>query len=83
MKLEVKYIFLTSSSGANFYIFHFPESMEVRKILTLDIRMQYNSQTREDIFCIFKGFSCGSTSNLSRFIYDLVIYFIFLHVLQP
>ena len=45
--------------------------------------MQYNSQTREDIFCIFKGFSCGSTSNLSRFIYDLVIYFIFLHVLQP
>ena len=59
MKLEVKYIFLTSSSGANFYIFHFPESMEVRKILTLDIKMQYNLQTREDIFCIFKDFHVG------------------------
>ena len=38
MKLEVKYIFLTSSSGKNFYICQLPEGVEMRKI-ALGIRM--------------------------------------------
>ena len=33
MKLKFKYIFPTSSSGTNFYIYQLPEGLEIRKIL--------------------------------------------------
>ena len=49
MKLEVKYLFPTSSSGANFYIYQVPEGLEMRKILAHGIRMQKNPRTMEDI----------------------------------
>ena len=39
MKLKVKYLFPTSSSGANFYIYQLPESLGMRKILAHGIRM--------------------------------------------
>ena len=42
MKLEVKYLFPTSSSGANFYIYQLPEGLGMRKILPRGIRMQNN-----------------------------------------
>ena len=38
MKLKFKYIFPTSSSGTNFYIYQLPEGLEIRKILA---RYQY------------------------------------------
>ena len=40
MKLEVKFLVPTSSSGTNFYIFQSRESLKVRKILAYGIRMQ-------------------------------------------
>ena len=49
MKLEVKYLFPTSSSGAKFYIYQMPEGLEMRKILAHGIRMQKNPRTMEDI----------------------------------
>ena len=56
MKLKVKYLFPTSSSAANFYIYGLPEGLGVRKILAGGARMQKNLQTREDIFWIFTDF---------------------------
>ena len=53
MKLEVKYIFPTSTSGANFYIYELPEGLGMRKIYAHGTRMQKNPQTRGDIFWIF------------------------------
>ena len=54
MKLEVKYLFLTLSSGANFYFCHLPE--EMRKILAHGIMVQMNPKTSLDIFWIFMDF---------------------------
>ena len=45
MKLEVKYLFPTSCSGANFYIYQLPEGFRIRKILAHDIRMKKNPET--------------------------------------
>ena len=56
MKLEVRYLFSTLSSGANFFIYQLPDGLEIRKILAHGIRMQNNSQTREEIFWIFTDF---------------------------
>ena len=56
MKLEVKFLFLTSSSGANFYIYQLPEGPQTRKILAHGIRMKKSLQTRGDIFWIFTDF---------------------------
>ena len=56
MKLEVKYLFPSSSSGANFYIYELPEGLLMRKILAHGTRMQKNPQTRKDIFWIFTDF---------------------------
>ena len=56
MKSEVKYLFPTSSSGANSYIHQLPEGLGMRKILAHVIRMRKNPQTREDIFWIFTHF---------------------------
>ena len=49
MKLEVKYLFSTSSSDANLCIFLLLESLGMRKLLACGIRMQKNPQTRTDI----------------------------------
>ena len=38
MKLEVEYLFTTSSSGANFYIYQVPEGLGMRK--TADLHPQ-------------------------------------------
>ena len=40
MKLEVKYIFPSSSSGVNFCIYQLPEGLEMKKPLPQVIRMQ-------------------------------------------
>ena len=56
MKLEVKYLFPTSSSDTNLYIYQLPEGLGVRKILAYGIKMRKNPQTREDIFWIFTDF---------------------------
>ena len=53
MKLEDKYLFPTSSSDANFYIYELPEGLGMRQMLAYGTRMQKNSQIREDIFWIF------------------------------
>ena len=55
MKLEGKYLFPTSPSGA-YFIYQLPEGLEMRKILTNGIRMQKNPHIREDILD-FHGFS--------------------------
>ena len=49
MKLEVKYLFPNSSSGANVYIYQLSEGLGMRKTAH-GIRMQKNSQTREAAF---------------------------------
>ena len=59
MKLEVKYLFPTSSSGANFYIYELPENLRMRKVLAHGIRKQKNPQNKVDIFWIFKDFHGG------------------------
>ena len=56
MKLEVKFLFLTSSSGAKFYIYQLPEGPQTRKILAHGIRMKKSLQTRGDIIWIFTDF---------------------------
>ena len=56
MKLKVKYLLPTSSSGANFYIYELPEGLGMREILAHGMRMPKNPQTREDIFWIFTDF---------------------------
>ena len=55
IKLEVKYLFPTSSSGEKSDIYQLPDSLGMRKILKHDIRMQKNPQTRANI--TFSGFS--------------------------
>ena len=56
MKLEVKYLFPTSSSGANLCIYKLLEGLGMGKLLTHSIRMEKNSQTRTEIFWIFTDF---------------------------
>ena len=56
MKLEVKYIFSTSTLGVNNYIYKLPEGLRIRRILAHGTRIQKNPQTREDIFWIFTDF---------------------------
>ena len=56
MKFKVKYLFPTSSSGSNFYIYQLPEGLRIRKILAHGIMMQKNPQTRTGIFWIFTDF---------------------------
>ena len=56
MKLEVKYTFPTSASGANVYIYELPEGLAMGKILACDTRMHKNLQTREESFWIFTDF---------------------------
>ena len=56
MKLEVKYIFPTSTPGVNNYIYKLPEGLGMRRILAHGTRIQKNPQTREDIFWIFTDF---------------------------
>ena len=56
MKLEIKYFFPTSTSGANFFINQLSKSLKIRKILAQVIRRQKNPQTREQIFRILIDF---------------------------
>ena len=53
MKLEVKYLFPTSSSGANFYIYQLYEGLGM---IAHGIRTQNNPQTKVDFFWIFMDF---------------------------
>ena len=53
MKLEVKYIFPTSTPGVNNYIHKLPEVPGMRRILAHATRIQKNPQTGR----IFSGFS--------------------------
>ena len=54
MKLKVKYIFPTSSSGTNFYC-QLSKGLGKKKSAH-SIRMERNPQTRENIFWIFTDF---------------------------
>ena len=56
MKLQVKYIFQTSTAGANNCIYKLPEGLGMRKIIAYGTRIQKNPQTREHIFWIFTDF---------------------------
>ena len=56
MKLEVKYIFPKSFSGANIFICQLSEGLGMRKVLAHGIRMQKNPSTRVDILWIFSDF---------------------------
>ena len=56
MKLEVKYIFSTSTLSVNNYIYKLPEGLRIRRILAHGTRIQKYPQTREDIFWIFTDF---------------------------
>ena len=56
MKFEVKYIFLSPSSVANFCIYQLPERLGMRKSIAPGIRMQKNPQTMATIFWIFLDF---------------------------
>ena len=49
MKLEVKYIFPTSTPGLNNYIYKLPEGLGMRRILAHDTRIEKNPRTRKDI----------------------------------
>ena len=67
MKLEVKYIFPTSTPGVNNYTHKLPEVLGMRRILVHATRIQKNPQTGR----IFSGFSqifvelCGSKVQLT------------------
>ena len=56
MKLEVKYLFPISFSGATFFIYELPEGLGMRKILANGTRMQKNPQNKEEIFWICTDF---------------------------
>ena len=56
MKLDVKILFPTLSSGVNFCICQVPEGLGIRKILAFGIRTEKNLQTRVDILWIFMDF---------------------------
>ena len=66
MKLKFKYIFPTSTSGANVYVCELPEGLGIRKI-AYGTRMLKNTQTRKDIFRlqIFKELG-GSKIQVSK-----------------
>ena len=49
MKLEVKYIFPTSTPDVNNYIYKLPEGLGMRRILAHDTRIEKNPRTRKDI----------------------------------
>ena len=53
MKLQVKYLFPTSSSGTHFYIHQFSEGLGMGNILAHGLRMQKKPQTSANIY----GFS--------------------------
>ena len=53
MKLQVKYLFSTSTS---FYIYQLPEGLRMRKILAYGIRMQKNPKNQGGYFLDFHGF---------------------------
>ena len=67
MQLDVKYLFPTSFSGANSYIYELPEGLGMRKTLAHGIRMEKNQKPGR----IFSGFSrvlmelCGSKVQLA------------------
>ena len=48
------------------------EAMGIRKILTYDIRMKKNPQSKEDTFCIFKGFHGVYAATFSNTSYWLI-----------
>ena len=50
--MEIKYLFPTSFSGTNFYIYELHEGLRTRKTLAHSIRMQKNPKTKEEIFWI-------------------------------
>ena len=56
MKLEVKYIFPTSTPGLNNYTYKLPEGLGMRRISAHGTMIQKNPQTREDIFWILTDF---------------------------
>ena len=53
MKLQVKYLFPTSSSGTHFYIHQFSEGLGMGNILAHGLRMQKKPQTSANILWIF------------------------------
>lgn len=57
MKLGVKPLFPTPSSGFNFFIYQLFEGLEMRKISVHVIRMQTNPKTKVDSFWIFTDFT--------------------------
>ena len=83
MNLKVKYLFPSSSSGANFCIYQLPECLGMRKkILAHGIMMQKKPQTRVDILWIFTDFhrvlrvqspSCTPHGNFSNGISPLTV----------
>ena len=65
MKLEVKYLFPTSCSGASFYIYQLPEGLAMRKILHMVLgckRIHKPGRTFQD----FDGFSWSYASPKSN-----------------
>ena len=56
MKLNIKCIFPTLSSGVHFYVYKLPGGLEMKKILAYGISMQKNSPTKEGVFWIFTDF---------------------------
>ena len=56
MKLEVKYIFPTSTPGVNNDICKLSEGLGNRRVLGHGTRIQKNPQIREGIFWIFTDF---------------------------
>ena len=67
MKLEVKYLYSTSCSGRNFYIYQLPQGLGARKISANGIRVQKNPHSKENIFWVFMGL-CGSKVQLSEYL---------------
>ena len=53
MKLQVKYLFPTSSSGTHFYIHQFSEGLGMGNILAHGLRMQKKPQISANILWIF------------------------------
>ena len=56
MKLEVQYLFPTSCSGANLFIYQLSEGLGIKKILAHRIKTQKNLQIMAHIFWIFTKF---------------------------
>ena len=85
MKLEAKYLFPTSSSGVNFYIYQLHEGLGMSKILAHGIRMPKNPQTREafsefsQIFMELSGYKVQLANPYGNFISGVanpeIIYF--------